>query len=84
MEPSITIEELAAEIGAVTSASDARALLNRAQRIAGVRKDRPLRVQELLHVCEALAAEGGVVQQIAELIARRALEIDLGGGPRRG
>lgn len=73
MDTAITIDEVTAEVRAVTSASDARAIVNRASRIAGVPGNRPLELRELLMVCEALAAEGGPVQQIAELIAGRAL-----------
>ena len=74
MASMLTLEELTVEVGTVTSASDARAVVNRASRIAGVPDHRPLEVQELLRVCQALAAEGGMVQQIAELVASRALE----------
>lgn len=73
MDEAITIDEVTAEVRAVTSASDARAIVNRASRIAGVPGNRPLELRELLLVCEALAAEGGLVQQIAEGIAGRAL-----------
>jgi hypothetical protein len=58
----------------VTSASDARAVVNRASRIAVAPDNRPLEVRELLRVCQALAAEGGIVQQVANLIATPALE----------
>jgi len=73
MERAITIEDLTAEVRAVTSASDARAVVSRASRIAGVPDNRPLQTRELLRVCEALAAEGGLIQEIAEVIATRAL-----------
>jgi hypothetical protein len=69
----MSIDDLRSELRAVTSPSDARALLNRAARIAGVPANRPLEVRELLLVCEALAAEGGLIQRIAESIATRAL-----------
>ena len=59
MDRSLTIEELQAEVRSVTSSSDARAVVNRASRIAGVPDNRPLQLQELLRVCEALSAEGG-------------------------
>ena len=78
MQRSITIDDLIGQLGSVTSQSDARALLNRAQRIARVRRDRPLEADELLRVCESLAAEGGMVQQIAEIIARQALTPEFG------
>ena len=74
MAYTLTLKELTTEIGMVTSASDARAVVNRASRVAGVPDNRQLEVRELLRVCQALAAEGGMVQQIAELIALRALE----------
>lgn len=73
MAHTLTINDLATELGTVTSAADARAVVNRASRVAGVRSDRPLEMRELLRVCEALAAEGGMIQQMAEMIATRAL-----------
>ncbi len=69
----LSIDELTAEIGTVTSGPDARAVVNRASRVAGVPHDRPLEALELLQVCEALAVEGGLIQEIAELIASRTL-----------
>lgn len=75
MVRALTIEELTAEIRAVTSSSDARAVVNRASRVAGVPHNRALERQELLRVCAALAAEGGLIQEIAEAIASRALEL---------
>ncbi len=74
MAQTLTLDQLVTEIGMVTSASDARAVVNRASRIAGAPDNRPLEVRELLRVCQALAAEGGIVQQVANLIATRALE----------
>ena len=76
MNKMLTIEELAAEIGVVTSGSDARAVLNRASRVAGgVPQNRELQQEELLRVCAALAAEGGMIQEIAESIAARAVRL---------
>ena len=69
----MSTEELLQQLNAVTSRSDARAMVSRAARVAGVATNRPLEVHELLLVCEALAAEGGVIQQLAEAIATRAL-----------
>ena len=66
-------EELLRQLNTVTSRSDARAMISRAVRVAGVATDRPLEVHDLLLVCEALAAEGGAIQQLAESIATRAL-----------
>jgi len=73
MNEMLTIEELAAQIRGVTSGSDTRAVLNRASRVAGVPHDRALERDELLRVCAALAAEGGMIQEIAESIAARAV-----------
>ena len=70
----LTADDLLAHLGTVTTDSDAKALVRRAARIAGVRPDRPLELEELLRVCEALASEGGMIQQVAELIASRALD----------
>jgi hypothetical protein len=69
----ISTNDLLHALFGVTSASDARALMSRATRVAGVPSNRPLETRELLMVCEALAAEGGVIQQIAEQMAVRAL-----------
>lgn len=74
MHQSLTAEQLINEIGTVTSRSDARAVVNRAVRVANVPMNRPLQMQELLLVCEALAAEGGLVQEVAEVLASRALD----------
>lgn len=76
MSEALTARDLANELLTVTSSSDARAVVNRATRIVGVPDDRPLQMRELLQMCEAMAAEGGLVQEVAELIARRALADD--------
>ncbi|MFA7249913.1 MAG: hypothetical protein WC273_09825 [Dehalococcoidia bacterium] len=69
----LTTDDLLAELGGVASRSDARAMISRAARVAGVPTGRPLEMRELLMVCEALAAEGGAIQQTAEAVATRAL-----------
>ncbi len=69
----LTLEDVVVEISTVTSAGDAETLVERASRITGVARDGALEVRELLLVCEALSAEGGPVQRIAESIATRAL-----------
>ena len=75
MAHTLTLDQLATEIGTVTSSSDARAVVNRASRIAAVPDNRQLETQELLRVCQALAAEGGMIQQVAEAIAIRSLGV---------
>ena len=50
--------------------ADITTLLDRVTR----RNDRPLQMKELLQVCQAVAAEGGLVQEIAEMIATRSLD----------
>lgn len=67
----LTTDDLLTELGGVTSRSDARAMISCAARVAGVPTGRPLQVRELLMVCEALAAEGGAIQQMAEAVATR-------------
>lgn len=74
MARAITLEQLKIELSAVTSASDARAVVNRASRIAGVPNNRPLDVNELMLVLSALSAEGGMIQDVAQTIAAAALE----------
>ena len=69
----MSTNDLMQELNTVTSRSDARAMISRAARVAGVATDRPLEIRELLLVCEALATEGGAIQQMAEATAMRAL-----------
>jgi hypothetical protein len=69
MYRALSIDDLSRELGKVTSRSDARALLNRAARVAGVAPHRPLDLKELLMVCQSLAAEGGAIQTVADQIA---------------
>ena len=75
----LTMDDLLTALDGVTSRSDARAMISRAARaaraarVAGVRTGRPLEVRELLMVCEALAAEGGAIQTLAESVTTRAL-----------
>ena len=57
----------------VTGDSNARRILNRATRIAGVGGKGQLTEDDVLRVCAALSVEGGAVQQIAEAIARETL-----------
>ena len=78
MYQAMSADELARELGAVTSGNDARAVVSRAARVAGVPMDRPLQMAELLRVCEAVAAEGGLVQEIAEMVASRSLDDSVG------
>ncbi len=75
MSPARTIDDLTRELGRVTSRADARAVLNRAARVAGVAPDRALDLKELLLVCTALAAEGGPIQVVAEQIATASLNV---------
>ena len=78
MYQAMSADELARELGAVTSGNDARAVVSRAARVAGVPMERPLQMAELLRVCEAVAAEGGLVQEIAEMVASRSLDDSVG------
>ncbi len=69
-----TMDDLARELARVTSAADARALVNRAARRLGVAPERPLDLGELLVACHALAEEGGAIQALAEQIAAASVE----------
>ena len=53
----------------LTSPAEAPRLLRRAMHIARVRRLRSSDCEELLRICEVLAAEGGLVQEMAEEIA---------------
>ncbi|MSQ61027.1 MAG: hypothetical protein EXR43_00330 [Dehalococcoidia bacterium] len=52
----------------ITGDGQARRILNRATRIAGVGAKRDLTEENVLRVCAALSVEGGAVQLIAENI----------------
>lgn len=78
MHRALSIDDLSRELGKVTSRSDARALLNRAARVAGVAPSRPLNLKELLMVCQSLAAEGGAIQAVADQIAVASLNDEHG------
>jgi hypothetical protein len=69
MARALTLDHLKAQLSTVISASDARALVNRLSRIAGVPDNRPLGADELTLVLSALSAEGGMIEQIAQTIA---------------
>lgn len=79
MAQALTLDQLALQLAGVTSTSDARAVVNRASRIAGVPDNSALDAFELLKVCQALTAEGGLIQQMAESIATQALELTAAG-----
>ncbi len=68
-----TLDDLHHALGAATSRGDARAAVRRAARIVGVRTHDELDLHELVRLCSALSAEGGVIQQVAEEIASEAL-----------
>ncbi len=53
----------------LSSPAEAPRLLRRAMHIAQVRRMRSRDCEELLRICEVLAAEGGLVQEMAEEIA---------------
>ncbi len=75
MQQARTVDDLYRELGRVTSRADARAVLNRAARVAGVASDRALDLKQMLMVCTALAAEGGPIQALAEQIATASLNV---------
>ena len=74
MYQAMSAEELARELEAAASGNDAHEVIHRAARVVGVPVDRPLQIDEFLSVCEAVAAEGALVQEFAEMIASRSLD----------
>ncbi len=66
-------DELLVRLSVFTGEGRARRMLRRAARLAGVLDITALSEDDLLRICAALSAEGGVVQQIAEEVARASL-----------
>ena len=58
------------EVNGFASASDAPILLQRVLAILGVSRPRPEQRDDNLRLCRAFATEGGLVQEMAEEIAR--------------
>ena len=58
------------EVNDFASASDAPILLQRALAILGVSRPRAEHRGDILRLCRAFAMEGGLVQEMAEEIAR--------------
>ncbi|MDA0271566.1 MAG: hypothetical protein O2798_11220 [Chloroflexi bacterium] len=77
-----TTDEILHALHAVMPASRARSLLSRARRVAGLHRNDDLAVDEMLLLCSALAAEGGLIEQIASDLARRALDAPMPGRGR--
>lgn len=74
MAYALTAKDLIRELSTVTSQSDARNVVTHALRVVGVSGDRPLQTEDLLRLCEAIAIEGGLVREVAELIAQGTLD----------
>jgi hypothetical protein len=72
---STTLADVQGALGAITSDRQARAVIRRAAKIIGIKRDQPLGLHELIRLCSALAAEGGEIQQLAEEIAGEALRV---------
>ncbi len=58
------------EVNDFASASDAPVSLQRAPAIAGVSRPAPEHRDDILRLCRAFPTEGGLVQEMAEEIAR--------------
>ena len=58
------------DVSGFASAADAPILLQRALAILGVSGPRPEHRDDILRLCRAFATEGGLVQEMAEEIAR--------------
>ncbi|MCK9494587.1 MAG: hypothetical protein M0R75_03690 [Dehalococcoidia bacterium] len=69
----VTARGLLAEVASVVSRRQAWRVVTRARRLAGVGEDEALGRIEVLMLLESIAAEGGVLQVLAERLARRTL-----------
>lgn len=70
-----TQSQLLAELQAVAQpASVAKQTLERAAISAGVRGQEEITEQQLLQICQALASEGGTIQQFAEALASNTMQ----------
>lgn len=69
MGQAVLRQQMLEAAGRLTSPAEAPRLLRRAMHIARVRRLRSADREELLRICEVLAAEGGLVQEMAEEIA---------------
>lgn len=58
------------EVNGFASAADAPVLLRRALAILGVSSPKPGHRDDIICLCRAFATEGGLVQEMAEEIAR--------------
>lgn len=80
--PRMTTDELLREFTSVVPHGHARRLIGRARRVAGLDgagEVEVLETIELLMILEAIASEGGELQMLAEVLARRTLYDDTGG-----
>ena len=74
----MTPQELLTEVASVVPHGRARRLITRARRVAGIgrTRDADLEPLELLMILESIAAEGGELQTLAEVLARRTLHAE--------
>lgn len=70
----MTMDELLGELSLVVPPRRARAILSRARRLIGLKQEDDIGTRDLLMILESVGAEGGALQEIAELLARRALD----------
>ena len=76
-----TRTQLLAELRTIAeSPRRAKQALDRAASLVGIRDKERLNQNELLLICEALAREGGAVQQWAETLATDTIHDAVGGG----
>lgn len=74
----MTPQELLTEVASVVPHGHARRLITRARRVAGIGRTREADLEplELLMILESIAAEGGELQTLAEVLARRTLHAE--------
>ncbi len=69
MNKSQAIADLSIQLAQVTTADNALALIRRALRVTGLTNVNTLTDADMTSLLQALAAEGGAIQEIAEQIA---------------
>jgi hypothetical protein len=78
MNKSQAIADLAIQLSEVTTAENALTMIQRALRMSGLTHVNSLTDADMNELLSALAAEGGLIQNIAEQIAINGLDADMG------
>ncbi len=78
MNKSQAIADLALQLAQATTPENALTMIQRALRMSGLTHVNSLTDADMNELLSALAAEGGMIQNIAEQIAVHGLESDMG------